>query len=147
MENRSGQIQASQLLWFKVFKHTFYCIGNNILQCIVIQYNIFNKGIFQNNSFNNLTPPNLFLINPQILNNYNETLFMNRLSKDIIDFKTRVEQNTKTLNIIKGYLFEEIQSILKNNDLDIRNNINISTFGSYSTNLSIECSDVDILIP
>ena len=111
-----------------------------------IQYNIFNKGIFQNNSFNNLTPPNLFLINPQILNNYNETLFMNRLSKDIIDFKTRVEQNTKTLNIIKGYLFEEIQSILKNNDLDIRNNINISTFGSYSTNLSIECSDVDILI-
>ena len=47
---------------------------------------------------------------------------------------------------IKNYCIEEIQNIIKLAYDDIRNNYSIDLYGSFTTGLMIEASDIDIRI-
>jgi non-canonical poly(A) RNA polymerase PAPD5/7 len=60
-------------------------------------------------------------------------------------YNSNVNNNISKLNPIKGIYLEKLDKILKNNLTNFYN-IEIINFGSYKTELSIEGSDIDILI-
>lgn len=71
--------------------------------------------------------------------------FFNKLSKEIADFNQQVSSNLSILKKHrKKYLILIEQYIM--NCLSPNYNIEISHYGSYATGLSIESSDIDILV-
>ena len=89
--------------------------------------------------------------NPLFYGNYNNSFFVFQnelftiLGKDILNFQKGVENNLKEINIYREKIIDKykkyILKILSNNY-----NIEFLFYGSYSTGLSIESSDIDILI-
>ncbi len=70
--------------------------------------------------------------------------FFSNLSLELEDYNFNVNNNNSLLNPIKISYIEKLSNILKTN-LSLYN-IDIIKYGSFITNLSIEGSDVDILI-
>ena len=111
--------------------------NNNINNYFISNYNNYGQKIYQKNYF------------------YQNTLFnpLTYISNSLNQFSNEIKENTKNVNYNKELLskyrikyIEEIKliitSILKNNN----NNFSISQYGSYISGLSIENSDVDIMI-
>ena len=89
--------------------------------------------------------------NIELYPNYNQSFFhiqnelFNILKKEILDYEKQIDNNLK---ILKQYR-EEILNILKKfiaKELSNDYEIELLFYGSYSTGLSIELSDIDILI-
>lgn len=99
------------------------------------------------NSFNYMNPipnfsNNLSVVTTKIEENF-PFVFSYKLHNDIIDYSSHIESNLEQLKDIKEFIVKYIiDSILI--ILDI--NIEIEIYGSYATELSIESSDIDILI-
>ena len=71
--------------------------------------------------------------------------FFSYLSLELDDYNIYVNNNNSILNPIKICYIDKLSAILKNN-LSLLYNIDIIKYGSFITNLSIEGSDVDLLI-
>ena len=71
--------------------------------------------------------------------------FFSYLSLELDDYNIYVNNNNSILNPIKICYIDKLSEILKNN-LSLLYNIDIIKYGSFITNLSIEGSDVDLLI-
>ena len=71
--------------------------------------------------------------------------FLTKLTLELEMYNSNVNNNISKLNPIKGIYLEKLDKILKNNLTNFYN-IEIINFGSYKTELSIEGSDIDILI-
>ncbi len=71
--------------------------------------------------------------------------FFSNLSLELEEYNLNVNNNNFILNPIKICYIDKLSKILKNN-LSLLYNIDIIKYGSFITNLSIEGSDVDILI-
>ena len=81
---------------------------------------------------------NIYLFNPT-------DNFFSKLSSEIEIYNTNVINNNLKLEPIKKKFLEKLDKIIKDNLIQTYN-IDLINFGSFTTNLSIEGSDIDILI-
>ena len=81
------------------------------------------------------------------LNNNNNLLFYKILSQNIFEISKKIEFNNKIINDFKYNIINEIKKLI--NQIFIcnkENNFNLFIYGSFSNGLSIETSDIDLLI-
>ena len=100
---------------------------------------------------------NLFFVNqsayfnPIFYNNVNNSFFVFQnelftiLGKDILKFQKSVENNLIEINIYREKVINKLKQFILMN-LSTKYYIKFLFYGSYSTKLSIESSDIDILI-
>ena len=68
------------------------------------------------------------------------------MHNNILKNDKKVDNIQNSLTNIKNYCIEEIKNIIKITYDDIRNNFSIDLYGSFTTGLMIEASDIDIRI-
>lgn len=121
---------------------------------------IFNNTLYP---YSHLAMPicnNYYIINSNV-SNYLDSVYYMKLQSDINEYKTRVSHNVKLLNILKARVVKELHKLIKSSTNHFlkklpessvltstkeSNPIEITTFGSFNTELSIESSDVDLLV-
>ena len=109
-------------------------INNNL------SYNIISKK--NNNYFNERNIP----IISNIYTPYTASdKFFDSLTQEINNYKTVTLNNISLLSSIRNKYLMEIENLIKSN-LDLKYEIKYGHYGSHFTNLSIEGSDLDILI-
>ena len=103
--------------------------------------NIINKNYINNKKKKN----NFFLYstNNKKSNNNNNIPFISKLDKDILYYNNKTDLILKYLNPIKFHIIEKIKNDLYN-EFSSYYNFTLETYGSFITNLDIECSDIDI---
>lgn len=81
------------------------------------------------------------------INNNNNLLFYKIVSQNIFEITKKIEFNNKILSDFKYNIINEIKKII--NEIFIcnkENDFNLFIYGSFSNGLSIETSDIDLLI-
>jgi DNA polymerase sigma len=76
----------------------------------------------------------------------NINTFYEKLHNNILKNDKKVDNILQSLTKIKNYCIEEIKNIIKITYDDIRNYYSIDLYGSFTTGLMIEASDIDIRI-
>ena len=130
---------------------------NNIEKQILKDNTLFNK---TNNNININEPKlvnNLIFVNqssyfnPILYNNFNNSFFVYQnelfsiLGNDILKFQKCVESNLSEINTYREKVINKLKKFILLN-LSAKYYIEFLFYGSYSTGLSIESSDIDILI-
>ena len=110
------------------------------------KYNKDSSNIFQNITNNNF----INYINVPIMSNGYATYtpsekFFDSLTSEIKNYNTVTLNNVSNLNPIRTKYLNEIENLIKT-ELDSKYEIKYGHYGSHFTNLSIEGSDVDIVI-
>ena len=112
----------------------------------------FSKNDSEFNFGNNIFGSNkLSYINPLFYNNFNNSFLVYQnemfscLGKDILKFQKTVENNLKEIYTYREQVINKIKKFIYDN-LSKKYFIKFLFYGSYSTGLSIESSDIDILI-
>lgn len=81
---------------------------------------------------------------PTTSSNYYESSFYRKLHSDILEYNQKLEKNIALTKEIKSnvvlYLTQKIKEIL-----DFLN-IEVNIYGSFANDLSIECSDIDLIV-
>ena len=118
--------------------------------------NFQNNLYFESNSIHNNYYNNLFYLNqPQYFNfafypfnnslYLNQNEFFNNLSKEIMDFENTVDHNLNIIRIYKEQVINNMKNFISK-VLSDEYDFEFCLYGSYSTGLCIEISDIDILI-
>jgi len=106
--------------------------------------NINNYNFFYPLNMNNVSFMNMNLFNVNNNNNYYDTNFYKKLHNDILEYNQKLEKNISFTKEIKSnvvcYLTEQIKDILS------FLNIEINIYGSFANDLSIESSDIDLIV-
>ena len=122
------------------------CSNSKINSLDEIKYNTISSNIFQN--FTNNTFIN-YLNVPIMSNGYTSYTpsekFFDSLTSEIKNYNTVTLSNVSNLNPIRNKYLNEIENMIKS-ELDSKYEIKYGHYGSHFTNLSIEGSDVDIVI-
>ena len=88
------------------------------------------------------------LENFNILNKFEEKFFLNnfeiKVHNDIIDYSNNIMKINNCLKEIKQFSVNFIENLIKQSLGN--NNIFIDLHGSFATDLSIECSDIDLTV-
>ena len=114
--------------------------NNNQVNMVINIIN--NQYIYQQYPFYNFNNYNYTMMNYY---NVPSELFFEILSKEIDIYDNFTTKNVKILNKIRKKYFTKVESMIKNG-LNKKYEIKFGHYGSYFTNLSIEGSDVDILV-
>ena len=131
---------------YNKFNKTINIIQFPVSNPIVTHQNINNCQNFNTNQFNNF---NKFLMNFNLMNylcNYIPSeQFFDNLTKKIQQFSNITMHNNEVIKVFKQRYLESIEKYISDN-LSEYYEIKFRHYGSYFTNISIEGSDLDILI-
>ena len=114
--------------------------NNNQVNMVINIIN--NQYIYQQYPFYNFNNYNYTMMNYY---NVPSELFFEILSKEIDIYDNFTTKKVKILNKIRKKYFTKVENMIKNG-LNKKYEIKFGHYGSYFTNLSIEGSDVDILV-
>lgn len=114
---------------------------------IKVEFNKYNLGLNNNLYYINQSQYSNMLFYPNYNNSlliYPNELFSN-LGKEILEFEEKVDNNLKTIKKFREQTIEKLKEFISN---ILKENFDFEFlfYGSFSTGLSIEISDIDILI-